>query len=145
MGIDPFLVSSSLVCSIAQRLVRRICRHCLEPDPAMPDDLRDEMAKALQLPPGDLKASRGRGCIECNSKGYRGRVAIYEFFLINDDIADLIGPEVKTGQLRQAARAYGWRSLRELGWIKVHHGLIPIAEQERMTRRIGTGQIAAVR
>ena len=145
MRIDSFLVGSSLVCSIAQRLVRRICRHCLEPDPAIPDSLREEMAQALCLPPGDIKASRGRGCVECNHKGYRGRVAIYEFFLINDAIADLIGPEVKSGQLRDAARLYGWRSLREQGWIKVQHGLIPIAEQERMTRRVGTGQIAAVR
>jgi general secretion pathway protein E/type IV pilus assembly protein PilB len=145
MRIDSFLVGSSLVCSIAQRLVRRICRHCLEPDPAIPDSLREEMAQALRLPPSDIKASRGRGCVECNHKGYRGRVAIYEFFLINDEIADLIGPEVKSGQLRDAARGYGWSSLREQGWIKVQHGLIPIAEQERMTRRVGTGQIAAVR
>ncbi len=137
MRIDSFLVGSSLVCSIAQRLVRRICRHCLEPDLAIHDPLREEMAQALHLPPGEIKASRGRGCVECNLKGYRGRVAIYEFFLNNDTIADLIGPEVKTGQLRDAARAYGWRSLREQGWIKVQNGLIPIAEQERMTRRVG--------
>jgi type II secretory ATPase GspE/PulE/Tfp pilus assembly ATPase PilB-like protein len=145
MRIEAFLIGSSLVCSIAQRLVRRICRHCLEPDPIIPEQLREEMIQALQLPAGDIKACRGRGCLECNHKGYRGRVAIYEFFLINDAIADLIGPEVKSGQLREAARACGWRSLRDQGWIKVQHGLIPILEQERMTRRVGTGQLAAVR
>jgi general secretion pathway protein E/type IV pilus assembly protein PilB len=145
MRIDSFLIGSSLVCSIAQRLVRRICRHCLEPDPDIPEPLREEMVQALQLPPGEIRASRGRGCVECNQKGYRGRVAIYEFFLINDAIADLIGPGVKSGQLREAARACGWRSLRDQGWIKVQHGLIPILEQERMTRRVGTGQLAIVR
>jgi general secretion pathway protein E/type IV pilus assembly protein PilB len=145
MRVESYLISSSLVCSIAQRLVRRICRHCLEPDPLIPDPLRDEMIHALNLPPTEIKAFRGRGCVECNQKGYRGRVAIYEFFLINDAIADLIGPDVKSGQLRDAARASGWRSLRDQGWIKVQHGLIPILEQERMTRRVGTGQLAVVR
>ena len=145
MNIEPFLIGSSLVCSIAQRLVRRICRHCLEPDLHIPDPLREEMAHALEIPLAEITASRGTGCVECNHKGYRGRVAIYEFFLINDAVADLIGPDVKTGQLREAARASGWRSLREHGWLKVQHGLIPIAEQERMTRRIGIGNPAAVR
>jgi general secretion pathway protein E/type IV pilus assembly protein PilB len=102
------------------------------------------MAQALQLPLDAISASRGAGCVECSQKGYRGRVAIYEFFLINDAIADLIGPDVKTGQLREAARAYGWRSLREQGWFKVQNGLISISEQERMTRHVGIAQLAAV-
>jgi type II secretory ATPase GspE/PulE/Tfp pilus assembly ATPase PilB-like protein len=145
MRIDSYLVSSSLVCSIAQRLVRRICRHCLEPDPHIPDALREEMARALQLPEEDVHASRGRGCVECNQRGYRGRVAIYEFFLINDEIADLIVPEVRTGHLREAARRFGWRPLRELGWVKVQNGLVPLSEQQRMTRRIGDQLLATVR
>ena len=103
------------------------------------------MALALQLPLEGVTASRGAGCVECNHKGYRGRVAIYEFFLITDAIADLIEPDIKTGQLREAARASGWRSLREQGWLKVQHGLIPISEQERMTRRVGIGQLASAR
>jgi type II secretory ATPase GspE/PulE/Tfp pilus assembly ATPase PilB-like protein len=145
MNIDSYLVSSSLVCSIAQRLVRRICRHCLEPDLDVPAPLREEMARALQLPEAEVKAFRGHGCVECNQNGYRGRVAIYEFFLINDAIADLIVPEVRTGPLREAARQYGWRSLREQGWIKVQNGLVPVSEQQRMTRRIGDQLLNAVR
>ena len=136
MKVDPFLIGSSLVCSIAQRLARRICRHCMEEDTAIPDGLRKEMAKALGIKPAEVKAWKGRGCIECNQKGYRGRVAIYEFFLVNDEIADMIGPGLKTGQLRQAIRKYGWRSLRELAWGKVQAGLIPIAELQRLTHRI---------
>jgi type II secretory ATPase GspE/PulE/Tfp pilus assembly ATPase PilB-like protein len=145
MRIDSYLVSSSLVCSIAQRLVRRICRHCIEPDPDIPAPLRQEMARALHLPESEINASRGRGCVECNQKGYRGRVAIYEFFLINDEIADLIVPEVRTGLLRETARRFGWRPLRELGWSKVQNGLVPLSEQQRMTRRIGDQMLPAVR
>jgi type II secretory ATPase GspE/PulE/Tfp pilus assembly ATPase PilB-like protein len=63
-------------------------------------------------------------------------VAIYEFFLVNDEITDMIEPGLKTGQLRQAIRKYGWRSLRELAWGKVQAGLVPIAELQRLTHRI---------
>jgi type II secretory ATPase GspE/PulE/Tfp pilus assembly ATPase PilB-like protein len=61
-------------------------------------------------------------------------MAIYEMFLLNEAIADLIQPGVKTGELREAARKLGWRSLREMAWHKVQRGLIPISEQERWTR-----------
>jgi type IV pilus assembly protein PilB len=138
MHIEPYLISSSLVCSISQRLARRICKHCAEPDPNIHPATRKEMAQALGIPPEEVKAWLGRGCIECNQKGYRGRVAIYEFFLVNDAIADLIQPGLHTGELRAAGRKLGWRSLREMAWSKVQKGIIPIAEQERWTRTIGS-------
>jgi len=136
MRIEPYLIASSLVCSISQRLARRICRHCAEEDTAVPQPIRDEMASSLDIPGGAVKAWKGRGCVECNQKGHRGRVAIYEFFLLNEAIADLIEPGLRTGQLREAARKLGWRSLREMAWLKVQRGLIPISEQERWTRMI---------
>jgi len=139
MKIEPYLVAASLVCSISQRLARRICRHCAEPDPAVAPGVANEMAKALGLEAAGVKAWRGRGCVECNQKGYRGRVAIYEMFLVNEAIADLIQPGVKTSQLRDAARKLGWRSMRENAWQKVQAGVIPIAEQERWTRMIDPG------
>ncbi len=141
MKIEPYLVAASLVCSISQRLARRICRHCAEPDAAIAPGLRNEMAKVLELEPGAVQAWRGRGCVECNQKGYRGRVAIYELFLLNEAIADLIQPGVKTSQLREAARKLGWRSMRENAWQKVQGGLIPIAEQERWTRKLDAGML----
>jgi len=79
-------------------LLRRRCSNA--PDLSAETSVRKEMAKALGIAPGEIKASRGRGCVECNQKGHRGRVAIYEFFLLNEAIADLIQPGVKTGQLR---------------------------------------------
>src|SRR5438876_6131059 len=136
MRIEPYLIASSLVCSISQRLARRICRHCTEPDPSIPRSIREEMAAALSLPAKEVKAWRGRGCVECNQKGHRGRVAIYEFFLLNEVIANLIRPGVRTAELREGARKLGWRSLREMGWLKVQRGLIPISEQERWTRTV---------
>ena len=136
MRIEPYLISSSLVCSISQRLARRICRHCAQEDLNMAQDTREEMAAALQLPNDQVRAWKGSGCVECNQKGYRGRVAIYEFFLVNEAIGDLIEPGLKTGDLRTAARKLGWKSLREMAWLKVQRGLIPLSEQDRWTRSL---------
>lgn len=136
MRIEPYLIASSLVCAISQRLARRICRHCVTADTEIPDGIRNEMAAVLHLPPSAIQAYRGAGCVECGQKGHRGRVALYEFFLLNQDIADLIQPGLRTGDLRNAARKVGWRSLREVAWSKVQEGLIPIQEQERWTRII---------
>ena len=97
------------------------------------------MAAALRVPAAEVKASHGRGCVECNQKGHRGRVVIYEFFLLNEAVSDLIQPGVKNSQLREEARKTGWRSLRENAWQKVQRGLIPIAELDRWTRMIETG------
>ena len=143
MKIEPYLISSSLVCSVSQRLLRRICRHCAREDKEIPESTREEMAAALSLPPAAVRAWKGRGCVECNQKGHRGRVAIYEFFLPNEKIADLIQPGLRTGELRAAARKLGWRSLREMAWMKVQQGLIPLSEQERWTRLIDPAVLKA--
>lgn len=136
MGIDPFPLGAALVCSIAQRLAQRVCRHCAEADDLIPPEIRAEMAHALRLEPDQVHASRGRGCVECNGKGTRGRVAIYEFFVLSEAVADLFGPNLTTGQLRNAARQHGWRPLRDQAWSKVQQGLIPVAELQRLTFRL---------
>src|SRR5690606_20651479 len=101
MKIEPFLIGSSLVCSIAQRLTQRICLHCRMPDPDIPPSVREEMAAALHLSADEVRAFKGAGCVECGQRGYRGRVAIYEFFLMTDEVADLIEPGVRAGLLRR--------------------------------------------
>lgn len=136
MRIEPYLIASSLVCSISQRLARRICRHCAVADCGLPDAAREEMAAALGVAMEETKAWKGAGCVECNQKGHRGRVAVYEFFLLNEAVADLIRPGLRTAELRAEARKSGWRSLREMGWHKVQRGLIPVSEQDRWTRLI---------
>jgi type II secretory ATPase GspE/PulE/Tfp pilus assembly ATPase PilB-like protein len=142
MRIEPYLIASSLVCSISQRLARRVCRHCAQEDSDIPESIRDEMAKALGMPPEQVKAWKGRGCVECNHRGQRGRVAVYEFFLVSESIADQIQPGLRTGELRAAARQLGWKSLREMAWLKVQRGQIPISEQERWTRQIDPAVLA---
>ena len=136
MKIDSYLIGSSLVCSIAQRLARRVCKHCAVPDDSLNDRIKKEMAAALNITVEEVRAFKGSGCVECNYQGCRGRIAIYEFFIVTDEIAELIEPGVKISQLRQAAKAYGWKSLREHGWRKVQDGIIPVTEQHRLTHKI---------
>ncbi len=140
MKIEPFLLASSLSCSIAQRLARRVCRHCMEPDENIPPEIRRDMAASLRIDPSEVRAWKGRGCVECNQLGYRGRIALYEFFLINDEIIDLMRPGILPSELRAAARRQGWKSIREHGWLKIQNGIIPVEENQRLTRRISLPQ-----
>ncbi len=136
MGVEPWVVGSSLVCSIAQRLARRVCERCAAPDEAISPEIRDEMAAALGLEPGQIRARRGLGCPECRGTGERGRVAIYEIFLVTDEVVDLLSGPLRASALREVARRRGWRSLREEGWRKVQDGLVSVAELQRLTRRL---------
>ncbi len=136
MKVEPFLIGSSLVCSIAQRLARRVCRHCMREAAEIPDSIRREMAAVLDIAPDEVRAWEGTGCVECNENGYRGRVALYEFFVLDEEIMDALSPGVKTGELRRMAKGRGWRSLREQGWIKVQNGIISIDENQRLTRSL---------
>ncbi|HSA01487.1 MAG TPA: GspE/PulE family protein, partial [Candidatus Paceibacterota bacterium] len=107
MGIEPFLIGSSLVRSIAQRLARRVCRHCRQPDTEIDSVVREEMAQTIGIAPGEVRAWHGAGCVECGHNGYRGRIALYELFLMNDTICDLLNKEVTTSQLRKTAMQFG--------------------------------------
>jgi general secretion pathway protein E/type IV pilus assembly protein PilB len=136
MKIEPFLVGSSLVSSIAQRLARRICRNCMVPDAHIPPAIRKEMAAGLNIPEDAVKAWIGKGCVECSNLGFRGRVALYEFFILNDEIADMLEPGVKTGNLRRVAAQFGWKPMRNHGFLKAQNGLISLSELQRLTFRV---------
>jgi general secretion pathway protein E/type IV pilus assembly protein PilB len=133
MGIEPFLVAASLVAAMAQRLVRRICPHCKEEDTEIPRRVRNEMAESLGIHAEEVRAWRGRGCLECNQTGYRGRRAIFELFLLDEEIQDMICRHASTGELRHTAAARGMRTLRDDGWIKVTEGGTTIEEVTRIT------------
>ncbi|MBT3378353.1 MAG: Flp pilus assembly complex ATPase component TadA [Lentisphaerae bacterium] len=133
MGIEPYLVASSLVASMAQRLVRRICRHCKEEEEVLSRRIRSEIARSLDVEPDEVQAWRGAGCSECNYSGYRGRVAIYEFFLLDEELQDMVSAHSRTSELRKAALERGMRTLREDGWAKVAQGLTTIEEVQRIT------------
>ncbi len=136
MGMDSHLIGSSLVASVAQRLARRICEHCRSENEILDADLRQEMAQALSLSVHEIKAWKGQGCERCSGHGYRGRIAIYEFFLMNDELAESIAMGMSLTQLKEKARRFGWRSLRESAFQKIQDGVIGLDELKRVTWRI---------
>lgn len=118
MGVEPFLVSSTMIGAMAQRLVRRICPKCREeyvPDPAT-------LPRDLKLEPG-VTLARGKGCAHCRGTGYRGRTGLYELMVMSEIIAEKIMERAPVPQIIAAGRPTGLRLLREDGWIKVRAGM----------------------
>ncbi|MSU26939.1 MAG: type II/IV secretion system protein [Pedosphaera sp.] len=118
MGVEPFLISSTLIGSMAQRLVRRICSKCkadYEPD-------RAHLPRDLVLGPGD-KLWRGTGCPNCRNTGYRGRSGLYELMEMSDAISEKIIERAPSQQIVGVAKQGGLRLLREDGWDKVRQGV----------------------
>lgn len=133
MGIEPFLISSSLIGVLAQRLVRKICVDCKEeyrPVGRTIDglDLLDDKDRSK------IKFYRGKGCSNCSNKGYKGRVGIYELMLINDDIRAMIMEKAPTDLIRKKAISSGMISLRSDGVSKLAEGITTIEEILRVTR-----------
>ncbi len=133
MGVEPYLVAASLVASLAQRLVRRVCPHCKEPDRLLKPAIRQEIARANQVEESEVQAFCGVGCTECNNSGYRGRVAIFEMLLLDEEIKELVSNRASTVELRRAAQQHGMVSLREEGWQKVQKGMTSVEEVSRIT------------
>jgi type II secretion system protein E len=130
MGAEPYLIASVLSGVLAQRLVRRICQSCRtphEPDPA------DLLAIGVTDSQG-VKLYRGEGCEACRKTGYRGRIGIYELFVISEDIRSLILRRAPSHEIRRAAVESGMVSLREDGWAKARAGLTTIEEILRVTQ-----------
>ena len=131
IGVKPFLVSTSLRAVMAQRLVRKICKHCKRP--FLPDS---KELRSLNINPAQAASAtfaRGDGCGQCNSTGYRGRMGIFEIFVINDEVQKMIYEGVGTSRLREKARALGMRTMREDGARKVTSGLTTIEEVVSIT------------
>ena len=129
MGIEPFLVASSTVGIMAQRLVRGICPKCKEPCQAAPS-----LESAMGLPAGSV-LYRGAGCESCYGTGYKGRLGVFEMLLIDDELRELIGRRVAASELRALARQRGMRTLREDAVQKALKGLVPLEEVERVTEK----------
>lgn len=133
MGVESYLAASSLVACLAQRLVRKICKYCKVEDENISPHIRAEIADVMQIEPGEVEAWKGAGCPECNHSGYNGRVAIYEIFLVDEKVQDMISDHDSTSNLRRSAREAGMKTLREDGWIKVAKGRTTIEEVSRIT------------
>ena len=131
MGIPPFLVSSSLLLIVAQRLARRVCKDCREPYEADEDSL----APYGHLPQGlgSCTFYRGKGCATCNFTGMRSRVAIYEVMPVSPELRDLILRNAATSELREVAESQGMRTLRQAGLLKVIDGTTTVEEVLRVT------------
>ncbi|HUU68207.1 MAG TPA: type II secretion system ATPase GspE [Planctomycetota bacterium] len=130
MGIEPYLVASSLEAVLAQRLVRLICQGCRENLPQA--DV--QRARAQYGLDGLESLYRGRGCRLCQSTGYHGRAGIFEFMPITDDVRTLILQNTSAGVIRKAAQAHGMRNLREDGWRLMLEGRTTIEEVLRVTK-----------
>ena len=131
MGVEPFLVTASIVCIIAQRLVRLICEDCKEPVDINPQALID-----IGIPPEEVKlvtCYKGMGCRNCTDTGYKGRIALYEVMPMNDDIREFVMNGASTAELRAEAIRHGMKTLRASGISKLREGKTTLEEVIRVT------------
>jgi len=126
MGVESFLISSSVVGILAQRLVRKICPKCKKEIEMTP-----EMEKIIEnygVKSDEIKLYKGEGCPFCNGTGYKGRVAIFELMIITDNIRELISKNATTSLIREEAIKEGMQLLKEDGFVKVCQGITTIDE-----------------
>jgi type IV pilus assembly protein PilB len=133
MGIEPFLVASSVNLICAQRLVRRVCQKCRTPNPLPPQALVD-----VGFTPEDAERvtpMRGEGCDACNQTGYRGRIGLYEVMEVTEELRELILVGASALELRRKAVEDGMISLRQSGLQKIAAGVTTIEEVVRETMK----------
>jgi type II secretory ATPase GspE/PulE/Tfp pilus assembly ATPase PilB-like protein len=142
MGAEDYLIASSVLGILAQRLVRVICPHCKAEIHPVPEMLREIGFKTGDKPgaaengdcPFQGRFYEGRGCVECGNTGFIGRMGIYELMLVNDEIRKLTVAKADSTQIRKKAVENGMRTLRDDGWLKVRQGITSIAEVLRVTQ-----------
>ncbi|MCU0788698.1 MAG: Flp pilus assembly complex ATPase component TadA [Verrucomicrobia bacterium] len=132
MGIEPFLVASSLEAIMAQRLVRTICPTCKTEQKVEPSYLRRISFPEAEIP--TAKFWHGAGCEDCRQLGYQGRLAIYELLVVTEALRPLILQRAAASTIAQAAIEDGMRTLRVDGWNKVRNGVTTIEEVLRVTQ-----------
>jgi type IV pilus assembly protein PilB len=126
MGIEPFLVASSVNLILAQRLVRKVCVHCRRPA-----ELTDEILDELQLSKDDLEGAtimQGAGCPECNNTGHRGRAGVYEVMAVTPELRDLILQRASAIEIKRVAVAGGMLTLRRDALMKLKRGITSVEE-----------------
>ncbi len=131
MGVEPFLVTSSVNLILAQRLLRKICPACKETYDLNPQALVD-----MGMAPEEAASTqgyRGRGCEKCSGTGYKGRIALYEVMPLGEELKELILEGASVAELKRAARQAGMKSLRESGLTKIREGVTTVEEVLRVT------------
>ena len=137
MGIEQFLITSSVIAFITQRLVRVICPNCKEKDESITAELKakiTEELKAKGLKKTDLTFCKGKGCKECNATGFKERTAIYEILTVNRAIKELILQKASADKIREEAIRQKMKTLRFSGWKKVIEGVTTASEVMRVTQ-----------
>jgi len=132
MGVEPFLLTSSINLIAAQRLVRRICDKCKEPVEITPEALINLGVDASEAG-GGFPTFRGRGCNNCIGSGYRGRLAIYEILVMHEGLKELVLKAASAAELKREAVKLGMSTLRMSALQKVRDGLTTIEETIRVT------------
>ncbi|MCS7250091.1 MAG: type II secretion system ATPase GspE [candidate division WOR-3 bacterium] len=127
IGVEPYLIASSLIGVLAQRLVRKICPACKESYQPKP-----EILKYLGLEE-KIQLFRGKGCEECNNTGYRGRTGIFELLIIDDTLREMILKNKSATEIHQVAVSKGMKTMRDDGFDKVKKGITTIEEVLRVT------------
>lgn len=128
MGVEPFLITSSLIGVLSQRLIRKVCPHCKEEYKGSHDILGEIGIR------GDVGLVRGRGCHECRFTGYLGREGLFELLLITEGIRRLIIQKANASEIKAQALKEGFRTMREEGLIKVLKGITTLEEVMRVTQ-----------
>ena len=131
LGLEPFLIGSTMLGALAQRLVRKICPHCIEP-------YEEEVAELQKMGfpvsgQGTIELKRGKGCKECRKTGYSGRMGVFEIFPMSDKIKKLVMEKATDAELRKVAIREGMTTLQEDAWRKVRKGQTTVAEALRVT------------
>jgi type IV pilus assembly protein PilB len=131
MGVEPFLITSSVIAIVAQRLVRKICEQCKEAYVPSP-----ELIKSLgfDMPKGEVKFYRGRGCKACKNSGYKGRFGIFEMLIPDDPIRAQVLSKTSSSLIKKTAQASGMKTLREDGIEKILKGTTSVEEVIRVTQ-----------
>jgi type IV pilus assembly protein PilB len=133
MGIEPFLIASSLLLACAQRLMRKICPHCKVVDKDLSKDLLKELAEKHPCIGEAKEFYRGKGCPKCNNTGYLGRMGTLETLLVDDEIREMINSKASEGTIREYLNKKGSKTLRENAMIKFCNGLTSLEEVLRVT------------
>ena len=127
MGVPAYLIGSTLECVLAQRLIRTLCKACKVPDPSPPPDLLKTLEEA-KIDYSKATFMKVKGCPKCGNKGMKGRTAIHELMVMNDELRMMCRPGVKSEEIRIVAQKSGMRTLMEDGLIKITRGLTSYEE-----------------
>ncbi len=119
IGIEPYLLASSVEVFVAQRLVRMICPDCKYEDKSVSEEIKQLIASEARVPVTEVRIFRGKGCPKCNSTGFLGRNAIYEVVLVDEPIKELIMKKASSDEIKRSAKSRGMQTLRQDGWRKV--------------------------